>query len=67
LGIWAPKSLKLAYKVMATGLRVPISVLVTHALRQWLAQNGQSLLHGEEKRREYGDYLAQKYLAAHKL
>jgi cytochrome c oxidase assembly factor CtaG len=66
-GIWVPKSLQLAYKMMASMLRVPISVLVTHILRQWLAQNGQSLLHDDDKRHKYSDYLTEKYLAAHKL
>jgi len=41
-GIWAPRSLKPAYKIMATDLRVPISVLVGHILTQWLAQNGRN-------------------------
>ena len=66
-GIWTHKSLQLAYKMMASTLRVPISVLATHVLRQWLAQNGQSLLHDDDKRHKYSDYLTEKYLAAHKL
>ena len=65
-GIWAPKRLKLGYKLMAINLRVPISVLVGDVLSQWLAQNGETLLSDEEKRLRHGDYLAKKYLAPEK-
>lgn len=66
-GIWAPRSLKLAYKMMAADLRVPISVLVGHVLRQWLADNSESLIDDDEKRLKYGDYLARKYLASNEM
>jgi hypothetical protein len=45
-------------------IRVPISVLVGHVLRQWLAENGESLISDKDKKLKYGDYLARKYLAS---
>jgi len=52
----------MAYKIIAADLKVPISVLVGHVLREWLAENGESLISDEEKRLKYGEYLARKYL-----
>jgi len=60
-GIWAPRGLQLAYKLAASQLRVPMSVLVPHILRQWLAENHE-MLEDEQKRAEFGEYLARKYL-----
>ena len=61
-GIYAPKQLKLAYKLMATSLRVPISVLVTHVLTQWIIKHGQQLNDNKINYQNYGDYLAKKYI-----
>ena len=66
-GIWCDPTLQLAYKAMAAELRVPISVLVGHILIQWLAKNGETMLGDEATRAKYGDFLARKYLAAHKF
>jgi hypothetical protein len=66
-GIWAPRSLKLAYKVIAADLRVPMCVLVGHVLREWLAENGESLIDDEHKKLEFADYLATKYLANNEI
>ena len=65
-GIWVPKKLKLAYKVMASSLRVPISVLVTHILVQWIVKNGAALSNNAASRQKYGDYLTQKYIVGNK-
>ena len=64
-GIWAPRSLQLAYKALAAQLRVPMSVLVGHVLDQWLAQNGEVLVKDPEARQKYGDDLAKRYLTSH--
>ena len=62
-GIWAPRRLQLAYKLTAVDLRVPISVLVGHVLRQWLAQYYETVLKDKNKKLEFADYLARKYLS----
>lgn len=53
----------LGVKIMAADLRVPISVLAGHVLRQWLAQNYETLLNDKHKKLEFADYLARKYLS----
>ena len=62
-GIWAPRSLQLAYKGLAAQLRVPMSVLMGHVLAQWLTQNGDVLVKDPDARQKYGVYLAKRYLA----
>jgi len=53
--------LALGVKILAADLRVPISVLVGHALRHWLAQNYESPINDKHKKLEFADYLARKY------
>jgi hypothetical protein len=62
-GIWCCRRLQFAYKVFATDLRVPISVLACHVLQQWITQNCDSLLNDKNKKLEFADYLAKKYLS----
>ena len=62
-GLWAPRRLKIAYKTTAAELHVPISVLVGHILNGWLAENYDTLLGDEQKRAEFGEFLAKKYLS----
>lgn len=49
--------------MIAADLRVPISVLVGHILRQWVAENYETLLNDKHKK-EFADYLARKYLSS---
>jgi len=59
-GIWAPRGLQVTYKVLAARLRVPISVLVCHILREWLANNYASLHDDPDARTRLGDLLAKE-------
>jgi hypothetical protein len=47
----------------ASELRVPISVLVGHVLRQWFADNQDTILSDKQKQREFSDFLSKKYLS----
>ena len=62
-GIWCQRRLQAVYKMAAAELRVPISVLVGHVLRQWLAENHDTVLSDKQKQAEFGDFLARKYLS----
>jgi hypothetical protein len=59
-GIWAPRRLQFIFKMLASDLRVPISVLVGHILRQWLADNYETLTNDKQKKLEFADYLAKE-------
>jgi hypothetical protein len=59
-GIWAPRKLQLVYKELARGLRVPISVLVYHILRQWLSEHYKLLSEDLDARTAFGDLLARE-------
>ena len=61
-GIWAPRRLQLGFKVIAGELRVPMSVLVGHVLREWLAKNYESMLRNTEEKEKFAGYLVKKYL-----
>ena len=50
------------YKLIASELRVPISILVGHVLRRWLIANADNLLSNQRKRIEFGEYLVDMYL-----
>jgi hypothetical protein len=62
-GIWAPRRLQAVYKMTASELRVPISVLVDHILRQWFADNQDTILGDKQKQRWLRDFLSRKYLS----
>lgn len=59
-GIWAPRKLQLVYKGLASDLRVPISVLLYHILRQWLSENYKLLSEDPDARTTFGDLLAKE-------
>jgi len=63
-GIWCQRRLQAVYKMAAAELRVPISVLVGHVLMEWVAQNYDTLINDEHKRREFSDFLTTKYLSS---
>jgi hypothetical protein len=58
-GLWVPEVLQLTYKLLAMGLGVPIYALVGHVLRQWLAENYETLLNDDQKRQKFAQYLAE--------
>lgn len=61
-GIWVDPSVKLCFKALAQQLRVPISILVTDILMNWLSRNAEALLSDNQKRNAYAEYLVRKYL-----
>jgi hypothetical protein len=61
-GIWAPRRLQLAYKMVASELRVPMSVLVGYILRLWLSENYETLRDDESVRTQFAEHLVRTYL-----
>ena len=56
-GIWVPVWLHLGFKDLARALQLPLSFLVTHVLREWLAENFEVLSEDAEERAKYRQYL----------
>ena len=56
-GVWVPIWLHAAFKHLAQVLQLPLSFLVIHVLREWLAENYEVLSEDIEARGKFRQYL----------
>jgi len=60
-GIWVERGIRATFKALALNMRVPISVIVTHILLDWIQRNKDDI-GNEVWLTAYGDGLANLYL-----
>ena len=61
-GILVPRRTKLAFKILASELRIPISTLLRGILEAWLRQHFENVMTDSVVRAKLAEFLTNEYL-----